>query len=133
MKKRPRQGNGPSISLVNTANPGAKSALSQQPTENHIKTVNYLQDIRNKREARLKAELDNKMTAQSNNVDDSVGYQANGRDVMDRGLRKVLQDPNLSEIDRLNAIRVRTDQIEQRALMQEQKIRLANQGGGSAT
>ena len=105
--------------MVNSANPGAKSALSQQPTENHIKTVNYLQDIRNKREARLKAELDNKMTAQSNNVDDSVGYQANGRDVMDRGLRKVLQDPNLSEIDRLNAIRVRTDQIEQRALMQE--------------
>lgn len=49
----------------------------------------------------------------------------------DLGLRKLLVDPAMSEAERMQAIRVRTDQIEAKAKMQEQKLRLIQGPGGS--
>jgi len=46
------------------------------------------------------------------------------RAVADRGLRKLLADPNISESERITAVKMRTQQIEQRAQMEEQKLRL---------
>ena len=52
------------------------------------------------------------------------------RPVADLGLRKLLNDPNINENDRMNAVRARTDQIELRAKMEEQKLRLNRGAGG---
>ena len=44
--------------------------------------------------------------------------------VGDQNLRRLLNDPSMSESDRLSQIRIRTEQIEQRARMEEEKLRL---------
>ena len=41
------------------------------------------------------------------------------RPVADASLRKLLNDPNLTENDRMNAVRMRTEQIEKKAAMEE--------------
>ena len=53
------------------------------------------------------------------------------RKVADRGLSKLLQDPSISENERMAAVKARTEQIEQKAQMEEQKLRLNKPSGGS--
>ena len=53
------------------------------------------------------------------------------RPVADAGLRKLLNDPNISESERMNAIKIRTEIIEQRAKMEEEKLRLIQPTSGS--
>ena len=55
------------------------------------------------------------------------------RPVADPGLRKLLADPKISETDRINAVRLRTEQIEQKAKMEEQKLRLMGTSDGNNT
>ena len=50
----------------------------------------------------------------SNPIEDSYGLSV-GRNVHDPGLRKLLSDKNMSEMDRLNAVKQRAEQIENKA------------------
>ena len=54
------------------------------------------------------------------------------RPVADMGLRKLLADPKITETERINAVRIRTEQIEEKAKMEEQKLRLMRPAGGGA-
>ena len=77
------------------------------------------------------------MSSLSNRVDEfssdfgsqSIGAKP-GKPVADIGLRKLLADDTISEYDRITAIRLRTEKMEQKALMEEQKLRLVQQAGG---
>ena len=66
------------------------------------------------------------MSSLSNRVDEfssdfgsqSIGARP-GKPVADIGLRKLLADDTISEYDRITAIRLRTEKMEQKALMEE--------------
>ena len=49
----------------------------------------------------------------------------------DRGLNKLLEDPSITDKERMAAVKARTEQIEQKAQMEEQKLRLNKPSGGS--
>ncbi len=51
------------------------------------------------------------------------------RPVGDVGLRKLLNDPNITEQERMQAVKIRTEQIEKKAVMEEQKLRLNRPAG----
>ena len=53
------------------------------------------------------------------------------RKVADRGLNKLLEDPSITDKERMAAVKARTEQIEQKAQMEEQKLRLNKPSGGS--
>ena len=66
------------------------------------------------------------MSSLSNRHDEfssDLGVQSIGagprKPVADIGLRKLLADDTISEYDRIAAIRLRTEKMEQRALMEE--------------
>jgi len=62
--------------------------------------------------------------------DSAMSYMTrHNRPVGDVGLRKLLNDPNISETERMNAVRIRTEQIEHKAQMEEQKLRLNRPAG----
>ena len=47
----------------------------------------------------------------------------NSKPVADANLRKLLADPKINENERMKAVKLRTEQIEQRAKMEEQKLK----------
>ena len=49
--------------------------------------------------------------------------QAEHRSVADKALNRILNDNTISEYERMEAVRARADQIEQRARMEEEKLR----------
>lgn len=55
----------------------------------------------------------------------------NSKPVADANLRKLLADPKINENERMKAVKLRTEQIEQRAKMEEQKLRLMGPTSGS--
>ena len=57
--------------------------------------------------------------------------QRSHKPVADINLRKLLADPNINETERMYAVKLRTEQIEKRAKMEEQKLRLNGPAGGS--
>ena len=72
------------------------------------------------------------------NYDDMKSDSANSNNptrfnkpVTDASLRKLLLDPNINEAERMNAVKIRTEQIEQKAKMEEQKLRLMRPVGQS--
>ena len=56
------------------------------------------------------------------NFEDAYGSSGNEKykkQVTDASLSKILKDKNISEFDRMEAVRLRAEQIEQKALMEE--------------
>ena len=59
----------------------------------------------------------------------SMPHQRTHKTVADDNLRRLLADPMISETERMNAVKIRTEQIEKKAKMEEQRLRLLGPHG----
>ena len=99
----------------------------KKESNDHGNVKNYLQQQRSKRAEKGRPRNNHAGGYMSNftNYDDMKSESAksymtkSNRPVADVGLRKLLADPSISETERINAVKVRTEQIEQRAKMEE--------------
>jgi len=80
--------------------------------------MNYLSQARNKRAEYLKTTAGGS-SMDGYEQDQSASNDQKKKTVADKSLNKILQDQNISEYERMQAIRLRADQIEQKALMEE--------------
>ena len=101
----------------------------------HDQVTGYLAQQRNKRFGEKKKNHNGGYVSNFTNYDDiksDSGQSMLGRSnkrVADLGLRKLLNDPFMNESERMNAVKIRTEQIENRAHMEEQKLRLMGPSG----
>ena len=103
-------------------------------SQDHGSVMSYLQVQRNKRIESKNRNYQGGYASQFSNYDEMKSnsmksqHSQSNRPVADAGLRKLLNDQNISETDRIEAVRLRTEQIEKKAKMEEQKLRLIKPG-----
>lgn len=99
----------------------------KKESSDHGNVKNYLAQLRSKRVANEnKPKNYNNHNAYASNFTNLEDMKSDGglsalqtRPVADASLRKLLSDPNMSENDRVNAVRMRTEQIEKKAAREE--------------
>ena len=104
----------PSLPEINDKKPVVK--------EDHMKTLNYLSNLRVQR-----IEAEKKET--NSNLEGSTEDSRNDKKpVSDTVFSKILNDKNMNEFERMEAIRLRAEHIEEKAFMSEQKLRNNSDG-----
>ena len=114
-------------------NAGSLLAISnmqvRKPSEDHSKVSNYLAYARSQRESnpnlRIKKPSYNTNSAYNDNPLENSGSLNN--------LDKYLKNPDLTEFERLSAVKTRADLLEAKAKMMEQKFMLAASQGGTGS
>ena len=106
--------NSPSLPEINDKKPVVK--------EDHQKTLNYLSNLRVQR---IEAEKKEANSSLEGSTEDSRNDK---KPVLDTVFSKILNDKNMNEFERMEAIRLWAVHIEEKAFMSEQKLRNNSDG-----
>ena len=106
--------NSPSLPEINDKKPVMK--------EDHQKTLNYLSNMRVQR---IEAEKKEANSSLEGSTEDS---RNDNKPISDTVFSKILNDKNMNEFERMEAIRLRAVHIEEKAFMSEQKLRNNSDG-----